>query len=78
MTLNGVMAVNCMITLNALAFKANCITLVKPYCLQQKYTAKKLVFCNILFIAIFKEITKKCVNKRHHFVKGSNSTNTVQ
>ena len=58
MILNGVISLH-VIVLNVLAFKANCMKLVKldPYSLQQKCSPKDVVFGNVSFTVIISEIT---------------------
>jgi len=55
MTLNGVMALFCVISPNSVAFRAHCVNVVKGtgYILQVKYSPKNLVFSGILLMVIF-------------------------
>jgi len=69
MALNGVMAVICVISVNAPHSKANNTSnwlQLDSHYLPQKCTPMNLVFNNIYFIAIFAEATEnECINERH-------------
>jgi len=55
MTLNGVMAVFCVISATSIAFRAHCVKWLKIYLnfLRLRYSPKLLVFSDILLMAIF-------------------------
>jgi len=55
MTLNGVMAVFCVISATSVAFSAHCVKVVEaiPKLSATEYSPKLLVFSDILLMAIF-------------------------